>query len=222
MDWGGLALDVGLFERVKDERPGVVATARRLGAQQVEAVALSALGTALAGIPGSDAVGSAIEYLQRAATMLEVVGNRRMQGSLLVNLALVFEIAGDLPAAECAARSALEVVESVPPLRTFALGVLARILLAQGPSSEALIHATEAYRLLTSLGGAIENGEAHVRLAYARALNVNGRIDEARSAAAAARERLLARAATIARDDWRTSFLERVSENAETLAFVPG
>ena len=55
---------------------------------------------------------------------------------------------------------------------------------------------------------------------HAEALHANGEHRAARAAVAAARDRLLARAACIGSDAWRRSFLENIPENARTLALA--
>jgi hypothetical protein len=69
---------------------------------------------------------------------------------------------------------------------------------------------------LTSLRE-IEEGESTVRLAWAEALQGSGDAAAARAAIAAARDRLLQRAAKIRDATWRKSYLERVPDNARTL-----
>jgi len=61
---------------------------------------------------------------------------------------------------------------------------------------------------------------AFVRLAHAEALHATGAHDAAARAIADARARLLAIADKIADPDYKASFLERVPENARTLALA--
>jgi hypothetical protein len=97
-----------------------------------------------------------------------------------------------------------------------ALAVLAQALLGRAKNDEGLVRAREAMDLLRSLG-ALEEGEALVRLTFAEALHANG--DPAANAVIAeARESLVNRAARISDVRLRSSFLERVAENAATLA----
>ena len=78
-------------------------------------------------------------------------------------------------------------------------------------------HAREAFATMERLGG-IEEGEALVRLAYAEALWAGGDREAARRAIEEARARLLARAARLGDEALRGRFLDRVEENARTLA----
>jgi hypothetical protein len=61
---------------------------------------------------------------------------------------------------------------------------------------------------------------AFVRLTHAEALHATGAHDAAARAIAGARARLLAIADKIADPDYKASFLERVPENARTLALA--
>ena len=70
--------------------------------------------------------------------------------------------------------------------------------------------------ILAEMGG-MDQGEARLRLAHARALDAAGRRGEATAAIATARERILRRAVGIADADVKRSFLEEVSENVETM-----
>jgi eukaryotic-like serine/threonine-protein kinase len=63
----------------------------------------------------------------------------------------------------------------------------------------------------------IEDGEALVGLCAAEVLDATGDHPGAVEAIDAAHRRLLAHAARIGDDAWRTSFLERVPENARTI-----
>ncbi len=106
-----------------------------------------------------------------------------------------------------------------PPLRAMALAALAEVLIADGRGAEALPFAAEAREILDALTTIGEN-DARVRLAHAEALHAAGAAPAARSAIAAARDRLLRRASLIADDELRQSFLERVPENARTLSLA--
>jgi hypothetical protein len=96
-----------------------------------------------------------------------------------------------------------------------ALAVLAQALLRRGAKSEGLLRAKEAIDLLRSLG-ALEEGEALVRLTFAEALAATGD-DAARSVALEARDALLVRAEKIDDPALRKTFLEDVDENRATL-----
>jgi hypothetical protein len=142
-------------------------------------------------------------------------GNRPQEGGSHVYLSLALAMAGDYAGAESSARHAVDCLAAVPPLRCHALAALSRALLGAKRADEAMTVAQEAMDLMGRLGG-IEN-DSRVRLSYAEALLASGRTDDAREAVSDARESILARAARIAREDWRASFLERVPENARIL-----
>ena len=97
-----------------------------------------------------------------------------------------------------------------------ALAVLGRILLTSGTPGRAEPSAREAMDALDALGG-VEEGESYVRLAFAESLEASGDREAARAAIAAARVRILERAAMIHDPAWKESFLQLVSENARIL-----
>ena len=103
-----------------------------------------------------------------------------------------------------------------PSLRATALALLARSRLAQGRAGDALGPAEEAFAQLEA-AGSVEEGEALVRLAHAEALEAAGRRGEALAARAAARARLLERAARLRDPGLRERFLTQVPDHAATL-----
>jgi hypothetical protein len=92
------------------------------------------------------------------------------------------------------------------------------VLLRRGAAEGALAAAREAIDLLDTLG-TLEEGEALVRLVYAEALHASTD-RRAASAILDARDHLLDRAAKIRDPLLRRSFLERVPENARTVALA--
>jgi hypothetical protein len=144
---------------------------------------------------------------------------------------MILGLGGLLEGAEREARAAVEILAIAPPARAYALAILAQALLAlrsQGDraprpaaelAAEALGVACEAMALLESLGF-LEEGETLVRLAHAESLAATGNVAAARTAIATARSKLVARAAKIKDESRRKSFLERVPENARTLALA--
>ena len=143
-----------------------------------------------------------------------------MEGASLEYLALIELAAGHTSAAEAAARGALSVASIEPALplnQAESFAILAQTLLAAGRAGDARTAAGEGLRMLEELGG-IDDGEAIIRLTWAEALHATGDTVGAREAITAARERLLHRAGRIPDEPLRRSFLERVPENARTLA----
>ncbi len=136
-----------------------------------------------------------------------------------VYMATLLAEQGDLARAEIEASAAVERATDVPTLVCPAMAIFASVALARGRAAEALEAATLAYDLLIKLGG-IEEGEAFVRLTYAQALRAAGHDAEGCTQIAAARARLLSFADKIADPTFRASFLERVPENARTMALA--
>jgi ATP/maltotriose-dependent transcriptional regulator MalT len=213
-DLGFAYLEVGAHEDAERVLREALATAERMGLDYIVAAARSNLGTALAR-RGALAEARAVE--EQAVQAFRAQGNRRLEGSSLIYLALILEAQGELDDAERAARGAFDALETTPPAACLALAVLASIELSLGRAASAVERAERAAASLADLGG-IDEGEAMVRLIHAEARRAAGDEAGAKAALRAARERLLERAAQIRDPDWRKSFLERVPENARTMA----
>jgi eukaryotic-like serine/threonine-protein kinase len=151
-----------------------------------------------------------------AAEAARLHGNRRQECGARIYLAQALARAGDLAAAESEARAAIEMAPA-PYLRVEALPVLASVLLGRGHIQGARLAAEQAMQGLVALTN-LEEGESLLRLIHAETLYASGEQHAARGAIRAARARLLERASHIADPAWRRSFLERVPENARTLA----
>jgi tetratricopeptide (TPR) repeat protein len=153
---------------------------------------------------------------QNAARTFEAHGDKRLEGTSRLYLALALVGCGDADAAEREAVRAVEVLKNVPPSLSHALAALASVRLARGDVARALECSREANVLLESLDG-IEEGEEQVRLVYAEALHASGDQAGARRAIEAARNRLMLRAESIDDPEWRSSFLTGVPDNARTM-----
>ncbi len=140
----------------------------------------------------------------------------RADGACRGYLAGLYAKLGDLENAEAEARNAVRVLETIPPVQAQALGILSRVLLAQGRVDGALSVAIRANEIRES-AGALEEGDALVRLAHAEALRARGETAAALEAIGAAARRLRERAAKIENPEYRRSFLENVEENRLTL-----
>ncbi|HVK77242.1 MAG TPA: protein kinase [Kofleriaceae bacterium] len=213
-------LEVGDHQAAAALLTEAIATATRLGLGNVAATARHNLGLTLARLHRFD---EAQTIEAEAIAAFRASGNRRMEGASLEYLALILLEAGDPVAAERAAREALAIASAEPVLplnQAESLAIVARALLAQGRGDEAVILARRGLEQLDSLGG-IDDGEAIIRLTWAEALAAAGRTAEAAAAGLRARARLLERAAAISDPALRASFLERVPENARTLALTP-
>jgi serine/threonine protein kinase/tetratricopeptide (TPR) repeat protein len=193
-----------------------LADAERMGLHNVSALARQNLGPAL-GRQGKAAAALSIE--QEAVDTFAAQENRRQEGRARAYLAEILAQRGDLDGAEREARAAAQRVATIPPLRAFALAVLAQVLLARDSAEAALAAAREGLDLLLATGG-MEEGESLLRLVYAESLAAVGHEAAAIDAIDVAHQRLLARAARITDPGWRKSFCERVPSNARTLGLM--
>ncbi len=188
--------------------------ADRLGLGYVAAAARHNLGPALAQLGRLDEA-RAVE--EEAAQAFHAQGDRRLEAASRLYLAHFQEQGGDLASAHKEAQAAVEIAASVPGVRAYALGTLAKVLLAEGRADEALAPAQEAMAIVESLGG-LEEGEPIVRLCHAEVLRAVGDEAGARAALLVAREKLIARAAKIKDPIRRASLLANVPEHARTMA----
>ncbi len=214
-DLGFVLLEFGAYEEAERLFRQSLADAERMGLHTSIPQVKHNLGFALLGL-GKLSEAAAVEI--EAAEALHAQGQRRVEGLAQTYLARILLRQREFAAAEGAAKRGLDLLDVAPGSRPMAVAVLARTLLAQGMRDEALEHARSAMELLRSLG-ALEEGEVLVRLTYAEALDAFGD-PSARIAIAEARSIVLARAAKIQDVSRRQSFLERVEENAETLALA--
>lgn len=145
----------------------------------------------------------------------------RMQGisQLLVAIA---ELHLEQPvAAEVAAREAVELLAAYPGMRSWALAIHARVLLALGQTEQALEQARAAHQLLTERG-VLERGQGWPPIVLVEALLAAQQPDAARRALVDARHRLDERARRIQDPQTRAQFLKlwphaRTLELAATL-----
>ncbi len=185
----------------------------RMGLDTAAADAAQNLGYALAML-GQTAEAISVEEASIECFVVQKLP--RMEAGGRGCLALILARAGDFVRAEEQALRAVEVAADLPPTRAFALAALARARLGRGDTAGALEASRAAMQILSGLRG-IEFGEALIRLASAEALEAAGDRAAAASAIAAARLRLLQRAASISSEARRESFLRNVPENARTL-----
>jgi hypothetical protein len=206
-------LIVGELPAAEEALRAARAAAARLGLSTLVALCDVNLGFVL-GRRGSFDEACARE--RQGIEALAAQGDARLEGGARIYLAGILLDAGQQSAAEAEARAALDCLAAIRPLRVHALAVLACALLSQGRAEEALAAAQESVNLLAALGD-VEEGAELARLAYAEGLHATGREEAARTAIAAARTELLARAEKISAPALRASFLEKVPENARTL-----
>lgn len=207
--------ELGLYAEAEEELEAALAAATRMGLWGVAAVARQNLAKVMARSGRNEL---ALQLVSEALAVFRRQSNRRMEASAGMVLALVLVASGDLDAAEVAAREAAETAIS-PPDRCQADAALAEVLLRRHKYAEARDAADAAHQLLEELHG-LNEGEARVRRVWAEALWRNGAVDEARSAAAAARRRLLARAAAMNEPLAARAFMEDVPDNVRTMDLV--
>jgi tetratricopeptide (TPR) repeat protein len=145
--------------------------------------------------------------------------NLFFEGMARSTLAEILRRRGDLAGAEREALAAIELLAAIPFDQAIARRRLAAVRLAQGRAAEALGPARAA---LAAIEGAPGYAGTMIRLTHAEALAATGDEAGARAALVDARERLLARAATIGDATLRASFLQRVPDHAPLLARARG
>lgn len=210
----GLA-ELGFYEEAQAELEAALAQARRLGLTVVEGFATQNLGHVLALRGQSDAARAA---LGRAMAIGEKLENAALFGGAHFYLADLALSEGDASGAVEHAKLAVTRLTDTPPLRTLAVAMLARGLLAQAKVPDALAMALQAVDDLSTLTG-MEEGETLVFLAHGLALEATGRLADAREVARASVERLQERAARLD-EARRQRFLTAVPEHVATLALA--
>lgn len=114
------------------------------------------------------------------------------------------------------AEAALPLLDGAPPYRAAALGLIALMRIDAGDAAGAYEAGAEAMKILEAYGGTIE-GEAIIYIGYSEGLRGKGDIEGSKTAIAAARDRLLARASKIESPQLRRAFMERLAEHNRIL-----
>ena len=213
---GSAKVELGAYEEAEAVLRETLATANRMGITNIASGARQNLAAALTGLGRLD------EAMMEAALALEAFksqGDRRMEAGALIYLGLARIAAHDLQGGLDAALAARDVVPRRSPVRGAAMAVAARASLSLGHAGQAVVQAREAVDVANEVGS-LEAGESLARLVHAEALAAMGNMDGARIALASAKERLLSRANRLAGERWRRGFLERVPDNARTLALA--
>src|SRR5262249_38134128 len=153
-------IQLGAYTEAEQALRGILQDARRMGLANVAALAKQNLGPALL---EQGAIEDAYKFAREAVSDFVIQSNRRQEGRARIYLAAIQLQRADLNAAEAEARAALEALSTPPPLRAYALGMWARVLLAKGNTPQALGVAGAAMEVLASLGG-MEEGESLLRL----------------------------------------------------------
>jgi tetratricopeptide (TPR) repeat protein len=206
---------VGRYEEAAELLASLEAVARRMGLKHTIAGVQHNLGLALA---RAGRLAEAREAERAALDLLVLQGNSRVAAGARAYLASILAAQGELGAAEREALVAAETPHPSPSVRALTLATLADVRLARGRVREALDAAEQAATLLEPMGS--DENEILVRLTLARALRACGETERARGVIRITRERLHARAACIGDAGLRTSFLERVPENAAAKALA--
>jgi len=206
-------LNLGAYAEAERALRDVLVTADRMGLEVVTATTRHNLGF-VCGRLGQHDEARALQL--EAMQAFHGHGDRRMEGATHTHLADVLIAMGDFEGAEREALAGATLFANSPSSRSQSLAIASLAELAQGKMDAALRSAGEAHELLEALGE-VEEGESTIRLAWAEALAAAGD-PRAPEAIAGARRRLLERAAKIGDAAWRRSFLERVPENARTIA----
>jgi tetratricopeptide (TPR) repeat protein len=211
---GYAMLELGADQEAREVLSDAIEEADRLGLTDITLMAKHNFGRVL------ERLGELEEaaHIERACVdAFAARGDGRMEGGSQIYLASILVALGRLDDAEAATTRALALLEDVATLHPYALAAHARVLLARGRVDEAVEAAERAHDAMQALG-AVEEGEALIRLVHAEALLAGGRVDDARAALAEATRRVDERAARIADPALRESFVTRVPENARTVA----
>jgi tetratricopeptide (TPR) repeat protein len=205
--------EIGAYEEAERAVRGAIAAAERLGLDNAVATARAQLGRALSRVGKLD---EAADELPKAIDALRAQKNLRLAAVATRYLARVLALRGDLEGAERDARAAVDGLTGATAMVGDALAMLSVAQRQRGALGEALETAKRAMAALEA-AGKTATGEAAVRLAHAEALDASGDHEGARAAIVAARDRVLARAATLHDADLRRRFLENIEENARTI-----
>lgn len=200
LGFGHLAL--GRLADAERALRAALATARALGLRQIVATTEHNLGLVVA-YRGDTTEGAELET--RAVDAFVAMGDTWYGAFALVYRSLILSMAADWTGAERDARAALE-RSSLAMQTVYAHAALARALLGQGRSAEALELAEKAMIALPARAG-LDEVEAHVRWVRRDALFAAGKKAEGDVAAAEARAWILDLAAKIADESTRAAFL---------------
>src|SRR5262249_31405493 len=159
--------------------------------------------------------GIAIERLAFEGNLAQ--GDTRLAAGSLIYLAALATDAREYALAEREARRAIAMLNDRSPLLSHARARLAAVLLATDRAREAREEVSRAMRLLIELGR-LEEGDSLVHLLDAETLLAVGDEEIGLDALRIARDRLVERSERIREPTWRACFLERIPENARTLA----
>ncbi len=190
---GFAASEQGAYDDAEAMLVPALGQARTLGLDHVTAWLLLLLGPVLARVRGLEA---GIETAREAIEALERQRDPRLEGAAHAYLGALLLEAGDVKGAAEHARRAMTHLGPFPPLEPLALGLGARVAVAEGDAVRAFTLVDRARHTIDELGG-VEEGEAQVDLGRVEALVAMGRTPEAQEAALDGLARLEARALTL-------------------------
>jgi tetratricopeptide (TPR) repeat protein len=203
-------LTLGMHELAESTLQQVLVAADRLGLETVRCGALHNLGLVLARLGRYE---EAVRAEEDALALFRERNDPRGLGVGFAYLAEIHLAFGELEGATLAAKDALAVTTDNKALHSQILGTFARILLLRGEAQRAFVAAAEAKAILDELG-ALEDGEASIRLVHAESLHAVGRHDEARLALLQALQKLRSIADRLADPTQRAAFLQAVPAHA--------
>jgi tetratricopeptide (TPR) repeat protein len=206
---------LGAYAEAKEVLLAAHATATRLGAPAMKAIAEHNLGVALAGL---GEIAEACAFEKTAIEGLDALGDRAVACVSAAYLARIRLDAGDHDGAADALRLAFAYGRQHPAASAVASAVQARLHLVRGEVAEALAAARRAKATLDEQG-TLEDAEQLTRLVYAEALAAAGAHEEARAALESACEALRKAASRIDDEARRAAFL-RIPESARTIALA--
>ena len=207
---------LGAYAQAELSLREAIAVAERMGLHQVTAQAQHNLGLVLCKLRRLD---EARQVETAAMRALDAQGNRRLSLTARNYLAQIEIEAGNFADAIALANEAIEMSGDMQSALSPYHATASMACRLSGDLEGALTHAKRSIELLAEHGRP-EEGDVMNRLAFAHALRATGALDEAIRVITEAEIELLATAAKIQDPRWRTSYLEAVPENAETIALA--
>jgi eukaryotic-like serine/threonine-protein kinase len=211
-DLGNSYMLLGRWEEAERVLRDVLATCDRIG---LVAIAPGVRANLAYVLERRGRLAEALPLALEALAALSPGSNTRTEGGVRIYLARIRARMGDLDGAARDAAAAHDLFGVAPPLRPFALAVLADVELRRGKIDAGLSAAREAIDALEEVGR-VPEGEGIVRLVWAEALDAAGRRAEAEAAIASANEALERRAARLKDPESRAHFLD-IAEHRRTL-----
>jgi tetratricopeptide (TPR) repeat protein len=210
---GFALLQLGAFAAAQTTLVEAIASAERLGLLTVRNRAKLHLGQFYSRtLRTDDAVRTLTEAIEGFAAQRDPVG----EGLARAYRAGAIHLRRDHADAEVEAKLALPLLEGAPPFRAAALGLIALMRIDAGDPAGGYEAGAEAMAILETYGGTIE-GEAIVFIGHAEGLRAKGDLEGSKRAIAAARDRVLARAARIKTPELRRGYMERLHEHTRIL-----